>query len=281
MNTKSSQDVPCLKDLVTRAYIVKYREDTTELEESLKNAGFECFLIKKDYSDEELKFSSISRGLITHAKAWTRIVEDDKPALVVEADFVPCLGIEKFPLPHHRPDDVWCWLYTGTSVAYELEEGKFMRGHAASPVATLIYPKLARLLIKFSLLEISTKNPQEYLPWDSYVDYYIRGFGWKVYLAYRSYGEHGGKPDPAHKNFGLRKTHRADCLYSELAFLPSYAEGSTVSFVLERIIAKLKAVAKIVALRRIDKNSFYSLVKHPDKFMKFFHYEFKRLLTIY
>ena len=269
-----------LKTLIERVYIVKYCEDTTLLEQSILAAGFECLIVDKKYSAVEMEYSSIARGLLTHTEAWSRIYHDGEPALVVEADFVPCLGFENFPLPHRDPSQVWCWLYTGTSVAYELQSG-YMRGHAASPVATLIYPGLAKALLDFSSDQLQSKDVQEYLPWDSYVDYYVRERGWDVYLAYRSFGEHGGVPDPAHRAFGLNKTHRADCLYNKLAFLPDYAENSTLKFVRERCIAKIKAVLKVFLLRRVDKGSFYSLLAKPSELIKFFGYEFKRLMTIY
>jgi len=274
--------IPTLKEIIRKVYVVRYGEDTSALQAALTNAGFAFDIVTKNYTETEFSYASICRGLLTHAEAWRRIASGSEPALVVEADFVPCVGFERFSLPHPDPSSVWCWLYTGTSVAYELVDGRYMRGHAASPVATVIYPRLASLLLRFVDEQFSTKNPTEYIPWDSYVDYWVRAHSdIETYLAFRSFGEHGGRPDPIHAQNRLHRTHRADCLVASLAFMPPYAEGSQFKLLTTRLIAKLKAFAKVLLLRRIDRGAFRGLTKQPPQLWQFLRYEFSRLWTVY
>ncbi|HEY9836036.1 MAG TPA: hypothetical protein V6D27_04010, partial [Vampirovibrionales bacterium] len=69
-----------------------------------------------------------------------------------------------------------------------------------------------------------------------------------------NYGEHGGRPNPEHRQNQLSSSHRADVLYGKLAFLPMYAgeaQEGTLKCLGVRLQARLKGIGRLVTGRYI------------------------------
>lgn len=114
-------------------------------------------------------------------------------------------------------------------------------------VAYIITPQSARTLIELAD-EIKEKiGATNYSSWDSNVDSFLRARKLKNYLPFRNYGEHGGIPNPEHRQNGLSPTHRADILYEKLAFMPPYVtdEKCGQNYLSVRLQARLKGLARL------------------------------------
>ena len=96
-------------------------------------------------------------------------------------------------------------------------------------------------------------GPRQYSPWDSGIEYYLRDAGLHNYVPFRNYGEHGGLPNPEHKNNKLSKAHRADVLYGQLAFAPMYAmiggRFSPWQWIKARTYARVKGIGRLLLLK--------------------------------
>ncbi len=271
-------------DCITKVFIIAYKEDTSLLEVALKKERFlSISVIRPLYTQTELEYSRMSRCLLNHKNAWTKCCENDGLSMVLEADFVPVIGMGQLPLmfDFNKRESAWGWLYTGGARLYELDKNNYGRGHSACPVATIMGSKAARVLIDFVDNEFVKHDPREYTIWDTYIRMYAQKYGIMSYLSYRNYGEHGGIPNMEHSAAGIKPTHRADVLWGPLHFLPLYAKGSVIQFIFSRIVAKMRGVARLLVGRYIE----LALLKESDissrnKIIMIF-YGVKRLISLY
>lgn len=244
-----------INQVVRRAYIVAYREDTAPLERALTEEGFQVFTLRPNYSPVEQTYSQTIRVLINHASAWRACEASGEPALVVEADFVPVKGMGKLPLPFQvtKLNHAWGWLYACGAALWHLDEQAFACGHSAAPVATVMSPETARVLLQFYQHELATIDPLQYSLWDTSIGHFAKANGIHSWLPYRQYGEHGGIPNPEHLQATMicSVTHRADVLYGPLHFLPAYARGSRFRYLYTRIKGKLWGLGRLLTGRYV------------------------------
>ena len=76
--------------------------------------------------------------------------------------------------------------------------------------------------------------------------------GVNTYIPFRSYGEHGGTPNWEHREAGINPTHRADVLWGRLHFLPLYAKGSIIVYLICRARAKIRAILRLLSGRFVE-----------------------------
>jgi hypothetical protein len=167
------------------------------------------------------------QALVNHANAWRIAASRSKPTLVLEPDFVPVRGFGRLPVPvpPGKEDESLAYLYSVGPEIWDLPTGSVARARCGSVVATLMPPRVARLLLDFFEEEIAANKAGRYRPWDSGLGFWLLDRGVESYMPYRHYGEHGGLGNPEHARFGLGRNHRADVLQARLAFLPIYAQG--------------------------------------------------------
>jgi GR25 family glycosyltransferase involved in LPS biosynthesis len=115
-------------------------------------------------------------------------------------------------------------------------------------VAYIVTPQAAKYLIELAA-EIRDKiGANNYSSWDSTIDSFLRQRKLKNYIPWRNYGEHGGLPNPEHRQNNLSQTHRADILYNQLAFTPMYAgeKKDKLEFFWVRLQARSKGIARLL-----------------------------------
>jgi hypothetical protein len=252
-----------LVDHLSGVLIIAYKENTQELEAAFQREGLKCDVLRQEDKPEYQGFSSSYRCMLNHSQGWKRASHESKPTLIVEADFVPVLGLGQLPLPFDpdRQDIGIAWLYTCAPQVYSVSLEGFAEGFSTGLVAYILTPKSANAL--GGLVEETTaKQGTGYVTFDSEVDTFLRQRHFKNYIPFRNYGEHGGLSNPEHRQHGMSGIHRADVLYGRLAFLPAYAtvqKPSWVTFVRARTVARVKGVARLAQGRflrtKIVKNS--------------------------
>ena len=237
--------------------IVAHHENTTLLEHCLEKQGFSCISVRGPYTNEQKTYSRAIRCLINHANAWRVVAQGNKPVIIVEADFVPCVGFRTLPVPFWWEDREektgagrFAWLYSAGSILYGIDECGYPHGHGNATVAYILSPAAARACIDFYDLEITRPNPGEYRLWETQLGVYLR---WKKgirnHIPIYQYGEHGGIPNNEHSQKGVRDWHQADVLWDRLAFLPDYARGSRIRYRAIRIRGWLRGCARMCTLR--------------------------------
>ena len=216
-----------LREACSGALIVVYKEDTRELCASLEAEGIASEDVKGPYTEEQLGYSAVMQALVNHANAWRIAAGRTKPTLVLEPDFVPvrAFGSLPLPVPLGREDDSLAYLYSVGPEIWDLATPHVARAHCGAVVATVMPPRVARLLLDFFEEEVAANAAGHYRPWDSGMGYWLLERGIESYMPYRHYGEHGGLGNPEHARFGLGRNHRADVLHAPLAVLPIYAQG--------------------------------------------------------
>lgn len=209
------------------ALIVVYKEDTRELRAALAAEGIAAEEVKGPYTEEQLGYSAVMQALVNHANAWRIAASRTQPTIVLEPDFVPVRGFGDLPvpIPPGRENDSLAYLYSVGPEIWDLATPSIARAHCGSVVATLMPPRVARMLLDFFGEEVAANAAGKYRPWDSGLGYWLLERGVESYMPYRHYGEHGGLGNPEHARFGLGRNHRADVLHGRLAFLPVYAQG--------------------------------------------------------
>lgn len=238
-----------IADVIGRALIIAYKEQTTLLETVLLKEGLNCEVIRQQHQPEYKNFSPSYLCLLNHLRAWKIAAMETQPTLIVEADFVPVVGFGKLPLPFN-PAQInvgMCWLYTCAAQIYSISTEGYAEGFSVSTVAYIVTPQGAEKLIEFAQQLMQSSEPHTYSTWDSQLDSFLRHQQLKNYVPFRNYGEHGGLPNLEHSRHGLSKTHRADVLYSQLHFLPAYASQSYFKFLSVRLQARIKGIARLVA----------------------------------
>ncbi|MES3001692.1 MAG: LPS biosynthesis glycosyltransferase [Pseudomonadota bacterium] len=251
MSTAHADRVPTLREICLHAVIVAHREDTRQLQASLRAEGFAVTEVRGPYSEAELLYSADARCLVNHANAWRIAAALEQPTLIVEADFVPVrsMGALPAPVPAGNPAMSIGYLYGVGPQVWDLARSDLARGHAGGMVALLVPPRVASMLLDF-FQEERIRNPTGvYSAFDTRVGYWLNARGVECFLPYRHYGEHGGIGNPEHALAGLGRPHQADCLHGSLAFLPPYAQGSQLRFLCVRLRARLWGVLRLVSGR--------------------------------
>jgi hypothetical protein len=243
-----------LVECIGRTLIIAHKESTKQLEETLSTEGFLCEVQRQEPKPEFQNFSRSYLCLMNHQRAWEIALQQTKPTLIVEADFVPVLGFGKLPLPFHpnQTDVGISWLYLCAPQVYSVSLEGYAEGFSTSAVAYVVTPGAASCLLELAQ-EIKTKyGATQYSSWDSTIDSFLRSRKLKNYIPWRNYGEHGGLPNPEHHQNNLSRTHRADVLYGKLAFKPLYASqtrSGNLQFIAERVQARLKGVVRLLTGR--------------------------------
>lgn len=241
-----------LKDAIEPVLIIAYKESTTLLEQALTQADLPCEVLRQKPQSEHQDFSPSYRCLLNHLRAWQRASAAPRPTLIVEADFVPVVGLGQLPLPcnPNQPLLGVTWLYLCAPQLYSLSSEGFAEGFSTSMVAYIVTPESAKGLIELAEAVRCTSGPMSYSTWDSQVDRFLRDRGFKNYIPFRNYGEHGGRPNPEHSQHGLSPAHRADVLYGKLSFVPPYAvtDGKTsyLNYAWIRLQARLKGIGRLL-----------------------------------
>ena len=283
-----------LREAVGSCYIVAYKENTQRLENALVEDGFKVETLRVDYTPVELTYSRTIRCLLNHASAWEKASRQTSYSIVVEADFVPCVGFGAMPLPFDASvhgDKAWAFLYSGGPRFFELLADRTTPGHSSCPVAIIISPQVAALLVEYCKEELLRHGDlTQYSLWDAAFQWHIMGKGGRCFMAYRQYGEHGGIANREHKkagtgflvnlpmmfNLGIGVNHHADTLRSPLKFLPDYARGSRFRFLRIRFEAKALGFARLFTGRTI---SIVSPMSFSAK-LRLFWYSFWRLVNL-
>lgn len=241
-----------LASYIGQTYIVAYKEKTTKLEEVLAKEGLSCEVIRQINKPEFANYSRSYLCLMNHRRAWEKVAQQSQASLIMEADFVPVVNMGKLPLPFNPQESKLgiAWLYTCAPQIYSVSAEGYAQGYSTSLVAYVITPQSAKIFIELSD-EIREKyGATNYSTWDSQVDEYLRKHQFKNFLAFRNYGEHGGIPNPEHKQNNLSTTHRADVLAGKLAFMPDYATTkngfSVIKYWQTRAKARFKGIARLL-----------------------------------
>lgn len=243
-----------LVEHISRVLIVAYQESTQDLEKLLSSQGFDTEVLRQEAKPEYKNFSRSYLCLMNHQRAWEKATQEAQSTMIIEADFVPVVGFGKLPLPFnpHQSDVGISWLYTCAPQLYYVSTDGYAEGFSTSAVAYIVTPQSACYLLELAA-EIREKvGVSNYSSWDSTIDSFLRHKKLKNYIPWRNYGEHGGLPNPEHYQNKLSKTHRADVLYGQLAFMPLYAVGKNTGnlrFLLVRLWARVKGIARLLTGR--------------------------------
>ena len=252
---------------VTQALIVACHEDIRPLQQALQGQGFAVEVIRRDYSAEELLMPRAIRALLNHSLAWQHVVDRDRPAIVVEADFVPCrrLAARAMPYADGIAEPKLAFLYAAGPVIYHADSSGGYYGHACGAVAYLLEPEAARHWLDLLAEQRQQSTFGSYLQWDvgMFVDLRRRK-GVRLYLTQKCYGEHGGETNPEHGQQGFRGWHQADALVAPLEFLPAYARGSRLRYALIRVRSRMRYVYKFARGRYFDTWANFWTLK-PDR----------------
>lgn len=219
----------CLIDHIGQTYIIACREETAPLESALRSAGLRnCKVLRQSPHPDYAGYSRSFLCLLNHRHGWELASQAASPTLIVEADFVPVISFGQLPVPFDpEKDDLGiAWLYTCAPQVYRIVGNGYATGYSTSMVAYVVSPRSAQFLMQVAEKVATDPGPRQYTPWDSYLEYTLRDHGFVNYVPFRNYGEHGGLPNPEHKNNQLSSTHRADVLYGPLSFQPFYARNN-------------------------------------------------------
>lgn len=245
-----------LCDHMGKVLIIAYKEPTDLLEKTLRAQGLTPEVVRQIENPAIQDFSLSYRCLLNHRSAWEKALSEAQPTLIVEADFVPVQGFGQLPLPFpcDRTNLGIAWLYTCAPQIYSVSKQGYAEGFSTAMVAYIITNHSAEYLMKLAARIKDEIGPKNYSAWDSEIDAFLRQYNFKNYVPFRNYGEHGGYPNPEHRQNQLSSSHRADVLYGKLAFLPMYAsknqEGSLKLWGV-RLKARLKGIGRLVMGRYI------------------------------
>jgi len=273
------QNEPCLRDFVSRAYIISYQEDIAPLKYVLESQGFECISIRQEFRERDRDYSGSYLCLRNHARAWQEIVATQETVAIFEADFVPVRQMGNRPIPCDLQRDQFgkvtlkpfadlgiAWLYTCAAQVYSVSETGKAIGYSSSMVAYLISPQAAEILLQHAENIHQKFGPKTYSVWDSQVESVLRSQGLQSYIPFRNYGEHGGHPNREHYLAKLSREHRADVLYASLTFIPQYCyDGSYpvwFKYWLTRIFARIKGLGRLI-FQRYARSEVWKQSSHP------------------
>ena len=242
---------PSLRDAIAEVLIIAYRESTRLLESTFVQAGFCCETLRQADLPEYEPYAAAHRCLLNHETAWRKAATATRPTLIVEADFVPVVDFAQLPLPFnlHQVTVGLAWIYTCAPQLYSVTPEGFGEGFSTSAVAYIVTPAGAQCLCDGFVEAIVKTYGTGYHTFDSEIDEYLRKRGFKNYVPFRNYGEHGGRSNPEHQRNGMSGIHHADILYGKLAFpLPCLAEESfsELKFLNLRLFAWSKGMARLL-----------------------------------
>lgn len=235
-----------LVDCVGQTLVLAYRENTDPLVAALSEAGCQCTVLRQEHQPAYAAYARSYLCLLNHRRAWAQAQQSDQPTLIVEADFVPVANLGELPPPFdpQRDDLGIAWLYTCAAQIYEISARGYAQGYSTAMVAYVVTAQSAQLLMDLADGIATDPGPTAYSPWDSGIEYYLRDLNLINYVPWRNYGEHGGLPNPEHRENRLSATHRADVLYGPLAFAPAYGQAEAV--VRARSYARVKGLGRLL-----------------------------------
>jgi hypothetical protein len=253
-----------LRSVIGRSFILTYKEQPDRLDAALCAEGLHPEIIRATYSSQELTYARNTRTFMNHRDAWRRAVEHADYTLICESDFVPCARLGDLPTFWPLQSRLaWGYLYQGSPRLLALIGRKpFLRGHTAPLVAYVINSAVAKVLLRFYDDELARHQPTDYWTFDAHLQWFAMGEGAEAYIPLRHYGEHGGRPNPEHGKRGKlfrAGVHRADNLERHLLFMPDYAEGSHLKYLVERVVARALGWARLVGGRWITRTDVYPL----------------------
>jgi hypothetical protein len=264
---------------VQRSIVVCYKENTSLLLSTLTHEHLKPIESRASYSPEELTYSRSFRCFMNHRNAWRLASTTTGYTLICESDFVPCHGLGEFPVfwPTDNPL-AYGYLYQGSSRLLWVSGSGQLRAHVCPTVAYVINASVARLLLEFFDEETRDRRPQDYLTFESHMQWWAMGRGAEAYMPARHYGEHGGFAQPEHRAAGIvtRAVHRADNLRGRLAFKPQYAEDGGGAFIGARAYGRLLGWARLLFGRWIARTDTYEL--RPMDVVRMYLIGLRRLL---
>lgn len=249
-----------LRGASRRALIVAHKEDVSELVRTLSIDGFIVKVFRGPYTGRQEAWTRAMKCLANHANAWRFCLQAGEPCIVCEADFTPCTGFGRLPLPCPPPGTPdaghFAYLYSPGSVLYGRRRDHYVYGHGNTMVCYYITPHAAQALLEFYERETSSADGT-YKMWDTYLGVFLRWErGILNYFTELQYGEHGGLPNPEHRVAGIRDWHRADALAAPLAFAPLYGRGRGIGRTAwERFRGRIRGAGRILSLRYYDPRS--------------------------
>ncbi|WP_031293833.1 hypothetical protein [Leptolyngbya sp. Heron Island J] len=254
-----------LVDSIGHTFILAYREQTEPLATFLNSAGCQVEVLRQIHRSEYKTYSRSYLCLLNHRKAWEQALLSEKPTLIVEADFVPVANFAELPAPFDPADKNLgiAWLYTCAAQIYNITDQGYAQGYSTAMVAYIVTKKSAWRLIELAEAIQADPGPETYTPWDSGIEYYLRDRNFHNYVPWRNYGEHGGIPNPEHRQNNLSTTHRADVLYGPLAFDPPYGE-----LFKERTYGRIKGLGRLL-LNRYLRGPVLRGSAHPGRLLRF------------
>lgn len=240
-----------LKMTIGKTLIIAYKESTKQLEEALTSEGFCCEVVRQQDKPEYRNFASIHRCMLNHRQAWEKAAQTSHPTLIVESDFVPVVGMGCLSVPFDltQKNVGIAWLYTCAPQLYSVTPEGYGEGFSTALVAYIVTPEGAKSLCAGFVEEITENYGTNYHNFDSKIDNYLRRNGFKNYIPFRNYGEHGGKSNPEHRRNGMSGIHHADLLYGKLAFLPPFLVDQAnprLKLISARSKARLKGIARLL-----------------------------------
>ncbi|MEM1252637.1 MAG: LPS biosynthesis glycosyltransferase [Cyanobacteria bacterium P01_H01_bin.21] len=254
-----------LVDCIGQTLILAYQEETDQLATCLREAGCQVDVLRQIHRSEYKTYSRSYLCLLNHRKAWEWALRSEHPTLIVEADFVPVINFGQLPPPYDPADEKLgiAWLYTCASQIYNITDQGYAHGYSTAMVAYVVTQKSAWRLIELAEQVKTNPGPETYTPWDSGIEYYLRDRSFHNYVPWRNYGEHGGLPNPEHRQNSLSTTHRADVLYGPLAFEPAY--GAVLK---ERAYGRVKGLGRLL-LNKYLRGPVLQGSSHPARLLKF------------
>ncbi|NMG57046.1 LPS biosynthesis glycosyltransferase [Geitlerinema sp. P-1104] len=245
-----------LVNSLNKVFIIAYKETTDQLEAYLKQEGFDCEVVRQENRPEYQDFSPSYRCLLNHCQAWEKAAESQKLNLIIEADFVPVKDFGKLPLPFPKDSEKFgiSWIYTCAPQVYWVSEEGYAQGFSTSAVAYILSPKAASCLTEFADKIGQETDGKVYSTWDSQIDTVLRSHNFKNFIPFRNYGEHGGIPNPEHRQNGLSPGHQADVLWGEMAFTPLYHQNYNPLGI--RLKARAKGIARLLKGNFLRRNTF-------------------------
>jgi GR25 family glycosyltransferase involved in LPS biosynthesis len=271
-----------LADSIGTVFILAHTESTQLLERTLTAQGFRCEVLRQTHQPEFQGFSRSYLCLLNHCSAWQKASQLTQPSLILEADFVPVVGLGQLPLPWDDEQTQLgiAWLYACAPQVYSVSQAGHAEGFATAMVAYVVSPQSAKCLLDLAETVKQSPGPTVYSSWDSGVDRFLRDRHFKNYIPFRNYGEHGGRPNPEHRQHGLSPVHRADVLYGQLAFMPLYAtDGETLQYLTYlqiRLYAHLKGLGRLV----LGKFLRPKVMRHSSVPLRLLHFALRRQLAI-
>ncbi len=250
---------------IGHTFILAYQENTDHLATFLSQAGCNVKVLRQIHRSEYKHYSRSYLCLLNHRKAWEQALLSDQPTLIVEADFVPVINFGTLPPPFDPADQNLgiTWLYTCAAQIYNITDQGYAEGYSTAMVAYVVTQHSAWKLIELAEAVKADPGPESYTPWDSGIEYYLRDRNFHNYVPWRNYGEHGGLPNPEHRQNNLSTTHRADVLYGPLAFQPAY--GNVIK---ERAYGRVKGVGRLL-LNKYLRGPVLRGSAHPGRLLRF------------